>query len=300
MKKKKLSDLEKLHRLKVRLRRRGRKHGVPDCLMLAKSVDSAVFKQPLLVPEISDEELAVVDAKIGPKTLTFFKQKRPDGSIRTGIELDDELVLSRDTAGFKNTDFALVWYIHVQCLMLPSVRSWDPAAFLAENAIAIKAALMATAKEIKSGIFDKLLRHDVTDLTDGSKIEVAYFTTRRASEKGLRQAMVDLASRWVEIITELNGATDRTNDQAYEARLDALIDEGIASKHYPLTGALWEGVWKRGAARARKRARARAVHDWFNNPNQVFGGQTPKQLLEQGETQSLLRMLYELESGEPG
>lgn len=39
---------------------------------------------------------------------------------------------------------------------------------------------------------------------------------------------------------------------------------------------------------------------WLKEPNPAFDGSTPLQVVERGETDRLWRMLYELESGEPG
>jgi len=82
-----------------------------------------------------------------------------------------------------------------------------------ENGIAIKSALSATAKEIRSGIHDRLLRHPVTEFPDGTIAEVAYFTTRRTADEGLRHAIIDLASRWDEIFAEGNEAKNQIPDQ---------------------------------------------------------------------------------------
>ena len=42
------------------------------------------------------------------------------------------------------------------------------------------------------------------------------------------------------------------------------------------------------------------IGPWLKEPNPAFDGSTPLQVVERGETDRLWRMLYELESGEPG
>jgi hypothetical protein len=54
------------------------------------------------------------------------------------------------------------------------------------------------------------------------------------------------------------------------------------------------------AEQRRKEALAKGSLLWFNTPNPAFDGRSPKQLLEAGKTAPLLRMLFKLESGEPG
>jgi DNA-binding transcriptional regulator YiaG len=42
------------------------------------------------------------------------------------------------------------------------------------------------------------------------------------------------------------------------------------------------------------------IGPWLKAPNPAFDGSTPLQVVERGETDRIWRMLYELESGEPG
>jgi len=42
------------------------------------------------------------------------------------------------------------------------------------------------------------------------------------------------------------------------------------------------------------------VAEWLQEPNPAFDGSTPVQVIERGETDRLWRMIYALESGEPG
>ncbi len=46
--------------------------------------------------------------------------------------------------------------------------------------------------------------------------------------------------------------------------------------------------------------RPREVGRWLKEPNPAFDGASPAQLIERGQTDRLWRMLYHLESGEPG
>lgn len=42
------------------------------------------------------------------------------------------------------------------------------------------------------------------------------------------------------------------------------------------------------------------IGPWLREPNPAFDGSTPLQVVERGETDRIWRMIYELESGEPG
>jgi hypothetical protein len=43
-----------------------------------------------------------------------------------------------------------------------------------------------------------------------------------------------------------------------------------------------------------------AIGPWLKEPNPAFDGSTPLQVIERGESDRIWRMIYEIESGEPG
>jgi hypothetical protein len=43
-----------------------------------------------------------------------------------------------------------------------------------------------------------------------------------------------------------------------------------------------------------------SIGPWLQTPNEAFGGSTPAQLVERGESDRLWRMIHLLESGQPG
>jgi hypothetical protein len=43
-----------------------------------------------------------------------------------------------------------------------------------------------------------------------------------------------------------------------------------------------------------------AIGPWLKESNPAFDGSTPLQVIERGETDRIWRMIYELQSGEPG
>jgi hypothetical protein len=43
-----------------------------------------------------------------------------------------------------------------------------------------------------------------------------------------------------------------------------------------------------------------AIGGWMETPNPAFADATPAQVIERGESDRLWRMIYELESGQPG
>ena len=47
--------------------------------------------------------------------LTFYRQKRVDGGVRTGVELDGETVASLFEEGDPERDPALLWFVDLRC-----------------------------------------------------------------------------------------------------------------------------------------------------------------------------------------
>ena len=140
--------------------------------------------------------------------LTFFHQKRRDAAVRTGIEVNDEMVLSRFTAGTEESNSALLWYIDVRCASADSIPVEAPAAraFFYENEEAIKAGLRAMADELRAGMDADLwpLRRPVSGLPEGVTAEVVCSATKRITDGDLSRVLTDLASHWHEFIEELN------------------------------------------------------------------------------------------------
>jgi len=57
---------------------------------------------------------------------------------------------------------------------------------------------------------------------------------------------------------------------------------------------------KRITAALEKMIARAAIDPWFKKPNPAFDGSTPLHVIERGDADRLWRMIYELESGEPG
>ena len=57
---------------------------------------------------------------------------------------------------------------------------------------------------------------------------------------------------------------------------------------------------KRITAAMEKLVTSDAVGEWLTQPNPAFDGSTPQQVIERGETDRVWRMIYELQSGQPG
>ncbi len=85
--------------------------------------------------------------------ISFYRQERWDGGIRTGIEMDGYVVMQSFAEGTDDSDPALLWYIDVRCegaklaAEPEKARKW----FL-EHAEIIRAGLRQLAGHIRAGV----------------------------------------------------------------------------------------------------------------------------------------------------
>jgi hypothetical protein len=136
--------------------------------------------------------------------LTFYHQKRRDGGVRTGVELDGERVLELFEPGSAQEDPKLKWWIDVRCAQKtwPSdpegVRGW-----LLENAQKIERGLKEFAAELGAGIdINWPARHFVSSRS-GLKIEIFCSAMVRVGGREIQTELLKLAENWRTIIAEL-------------------------------------------------------------------------------------------------
>ena len=139
-------------------------------------------------------------------TITFFRQARQDGGIRTGIDIDQNTGLSRFETGDENADPVLLWYVDVRIegKKLPrtpeSARKW-----LIEKGRSIRNALLCTAEELTAGI-------DVSDwpiqrhapIGTGFRAKVVCCATRRIEAQQIADVLRDVAEHWKQRVEDLS------------------------------------------------------------------------------------------------
>jgi hypothetical protein len=138
------------------------------------------------------------------KNLTFYHQKRRDGGVRTGVEVDDERILECFESGAPREDPRLLWWIDVRCAQKawPSepeeVRAW-----LLENAQRIEGGLKALAAELNAGIDKDWPAKHVVPGRAGLRIEIFCSAMRRVAGREIQAELFNLARNWRTIIAEL-------------------------------------------------------------------------------------------------
>jgi len=135
-------------------------------------------------------------------TLTFYRQARADGGLRTGIEVDGETLLEDYLPGSREHDPALLWYVDLRCEgdRLPAepeaVRAW----FL-ENSQMIQRGFAACADELKVGIdsFDQDFRpyeRRIGQTPDGTVLRVVISAIRRIDARKIAVELRRIGAEW--------------------------------------------------------------------------------------------------------
>jgi hypothetical protein len=144
-----------------------------------------------------------------PKTakLTYYRQMRVDGGIRTGIEIDGDTVASRfeETEG-TIIDPALLWYVDVRCegVAIPRDPS-DAWRWLLDNASNFKQALRDAASDLVAGVdtgaWPALI--PIKKLPAKVRGVIAFSSMKRISGHDLSHVLNSIATGWEHSIREL-------------------------------------------------------------------------------------------------
>lgn len=146
--------------------------------------------------------------------LTFYRQKRSDGGVRTGVELGVELeggdigsetILDRFEMGEGDRDPALLWFVDVRCEG-PGVPNDAEAArqWLLSTGPIIMEGFTHFADRLRrvgSDLDDYPLRSaDIPDGGDGVERMIVCSAIRRLDARGLAEILDDIRLHWVERI----------------------------------------------------------------------------------------------------
>jgi len=139
--------------------------------------------------------------------LTFYRQGRVDGGIRTGIELDDDSIFERFEEGGPEPDPTLLWYVDLRCKGpgLPH-EPMEAKRWLLDNEDVIRSGFSRCAADFEAGR-DKdaypLLWNNFSGAPEGVEITIACATNRRSWAISVPKLLADFAEHWSERINEL-------------------------------------------------------------------------------------------------
>lgn len=131
-------------------------------------------------------------------TITFYRQARQDGAVRTGIEIDRNTVLARFDASDSEADPALVWYVDVECTgkSLPDdsdgARNW-----LLSHEQAIAKGLNDLANEAAVGTdADAWPLQRTLRAGRGIQVRIKCSAVRRLEGREIAAVLKDIAAQW--------------------------------------------------------------------------------------------------------
>ncbi len=139
--------------------------------------------------------------------LSFYRQARVDGGIRSGINADGEPVWESFEPGGSEPDPALLWYVDVRCQGegLPTdreaVRRW----FVAQ-APAIKAAFQALAEKLRVGFDDEIwpYQYVVPEPPPGTSMKIVCSAVQSLELGTLSRVLRNVAENWEQILEQLS------------------------------------------------------------------------------------------------
>jgi hypothetical protein len=143
----------------------------------------------------------------GMPEVTFYRQKRVDGGVRTGITLNGVAIYSSFEEGEDEPDPALLWFVDLRCegSSLPEkpeeARQW-----LLDHSRIIKDGFSKCAKEFRLGIdpdIYPLMWSDFPNSPKGVKMTIAYAAARHAAARQLEQVLKKIGAHWKKSIQDL-------------------------------------------------------------------------------------------------
>lgn len=140
--------------------------------------------------------------------ITFYRQVRKDGGIRTGIELGSDSVFSSFEPGLTDSDPALVWYVDVRCSgpTLPADRE-GARQWLLRHSTELGAVLGKAADQIPAGYDPVEWPLQVSGRVDGADVTVVTSAVRRTEARDLASILRELAGHLHDHLEALGAAS---------------------------------------------------------------------------------------------
>lgn len=132
--------------------------------------------------------------------LTFYRQARADGGVRTGLKLDDATVLSSFEEGEADPDPALLWFVDLRCqgASLPddpeAARDW-----LCDQAPVIREGFLQCARDHQLGTdpdIYPLIWGKFPSPPEGVEMAIHYAAARHSAARELADVLGNLGVHW--------------------------------------------------------------------------------------------------------
>jgi hypothetical protein len=139
-------------------------------------------------------------------SVTFFRQQRVDGGIRTGIDFEGITLLESFTPGGDEDDPVLLWYVDVQLEGVIPVRSPEHLRrWLSELTGTLQPFLDRVADEMDAGADGEWPVRRSFDLNAGDlRLTVSATGVRRLAARQLGERVREIGQRWREFVEALH------------------------------------------------------------------------------------------------
>jgi hypothetical protein len=135
------------------------------------------------------------------KKLTFYYQKRRDGGLRTGVELDGERILENFEPGSLPQDSALLWFVDVRYSgegipdQPEAVRQW-----LLQRSDKIRMALRELSAELTAGMDNDWPLKKEVPAANGVEMAIYCSAMRRVNGREISTILSNLEQHWPNIL----------------------------------------------------------------------------------------------------
>jgi len=140
--------------------------------------------------------------------LIFYRQKRYDEAIRTGVELDGETIAESYEGGGSEPDPALLWYVDLRCEGSAIPDGLDEAArWLLEHDETIRSGFSMFAEHLRAGAdpdIYSLIWDEFKDVPENVKMSIACSAARRIDAREIALILKEIADNWATIIRSLD------------------------------------------------------------------------------------------------
>lgn len=142
-------------------------------------------------------------------SLTFFRQARADGGIRTGVDVDGETVLEHFVETDREPDPALKWFVDLRCdgETLPD-RSEDVRAWLLDHGALVTRAFQGLAKRLEVGVDPDSwpAQWELPDPPPGVRITTACSSIGVIPGREIHKTVGEIADHWREYLEQSQAA----------------------------------------------------------------------------------------------
>ncbi len=140
--------------------------------------------------------------------LVFYRQKRYDQAVRTGVELDGETIAERYEEGASEIDPVLLWYVDLRCegSLIPDAPD-EATHWLIDHAETIRSGFSRFAEHLRAGAdpdIYSLIWDKFADVPENVKISIACSAARRIDAREMAHNLKEIGDNWTTIIQNLD------------------------------------------------------------------------------------------------